>query len=440
MANKRLMLVSAAVATIAVIVGIIALRSSGDSESATAAVVESTTTTASTATSTLAEAPATTDAAPVEPATFTADATLLRQEFSPVEPGTYRVDTLGTPFSFTTSEGRFVQPNSAAVFVLSHSANNGPGDRDIVSMRLSALWNPAQPSMHPDEFDGGWPADDFDGWIDNLSDGVTASNREATTLGGLDAVRVDLEADRASCSPDPEFCAILGTNHLNSIKVLQAGVKYRVWVVDQDGEDPLAIVVGILNESSLDWFDTADEILATLAFGDVGPNPISSTPAGTAELPLLGGMRVELLAETVVVQGFPSFGFIPLDDEPADTEFVTNPRDLDGNALETADDLVGVLIDGGTNVTEVDSTLVGGIEARVFEVSGSGRAPLLFRNAEDARGWFAPPLGQLWLLEHPERGLLMINAESFDGDETVLQQVVEYAEQILGSLEFIDIG
>ncbi len=440
MSKNRSMLArgaAAVIAVIAVVTGLLALLGGSNGETETITPPEEvTTTTASSATSTTTEGTTT-----EESATFDPNTPLLEQESSPLEPGTYRVDSVGTPFTFASDELTIVQLNSAARFVISHTASTGPGDRGIVIMRLSALWDPTQPNMHPDKFAGGWPADDFNGWLDNLADGVTATNREVTTLGGLDAIRVDLETDPATCNPDPEFCAVFGTNHLNNTKVMQPGAKYRVWVVGQGNEDPVAVIVDIPDDSASTWLDTADEILSTLTFGEIAPNPIVSAPAGTAELPLLGGIRIEFVVDTVVVHEYPNFGAIPISGEMADTEFITNPLGLDGNAIETTDDLVARLRVEYTQVNEIESTVVGGVEARVFEISGGPNSyPDVYRDPEDWEGWGPPRLGKMWLIEHPERGLLMINAESFDGVESVFQLAVDQAEQILGTLEFIDLG
>ncbi|MEE9415228.1 MAG: hypothetical protein V3V01_08080 [Acidimicrobiales bacterium] len=377
--------------------------------------------------------------AAAEPATFVRDASTLTREFSSLEAGTYRVDTLGTAFSFTSEEPLFVQSNRA-LFVLSDPTSQGPDDRDIVFMRLSALSDPVQPGAPFEGQAAGRPPEDFAGWLDNLADGVVASNRQETTLGGLVASRVDLEVELSACGDDPQVCVNFGTNELVESKSLNPGAEYRIWVVEQEDQAPLAVIVGIRSETQSEWFDTAQGILSTLAFGDIAPNPILRFPAGPAEVPLLGGIRIEPKADITVTQETGNFGRILLEGQPADTEFLTNPVDLDGNILETTEGLVALLVQSNTEVTETEPVTIGGIEARVFDIGGRTSQILLRRNPEDERGWWAPPLGQIWLLEHPERGLLMINAEAWDDLETAFPLIVTQTEEILESLEFIELS
>jgi hypothetical protein len=56
--------------------------------------------------------------------------------------------------------------------VLSDPFSEGPGDRDMVLVRLSAL-------VDSETRRADWPADDFAGWLDNLPDGVATSDRES---------------------------------------------------------------------------------------------------------------------------------------------------------------------------------------------------------------------------------------------------------------------
>ena len=384
--------------------------------------------------------------APQEPATFVADATLLTDEYSPVADGTYRVDTLGAPFTLTIGPDLWVQPNSLGQFVLTHASSQGPDDRDIVIVRLSRLSDPAQPgfgienlgSVWPEDLGDGWPADDFAGWLDNLIEDVMISNRETTTLGGLAATRVDLELGETSCSGRGP-CMLFGSSHGWNARFLNPGSNYRIWVLEVDSEDPMAVIVGINREADLDWFDTADTILSTLAFGDVGPNPIQKVTAGPIELPFLGGIRSELSDEALVFQRLETHGTIGLEAWWGDTDFLANPYDSDGNALETPDDLVSALEQSGTVVTEIESIVIDGLEARAFDIASSSNRPSLNRAADDERGWWTPARGRLWVIDHPERGLLMITSEAFASVDTIFPIILAHTESIIESLEFIDL-
>ncbi len=55
-------------------------------------------------------------------------------------------------------------------------------------------------------------------------------------------------------------------------------------------------------------------------------------------------------------------------------------------------------------------------------------------------GWNPPPWGRMWLVEHPERCLLMITAETFRDVDDVFPLVLAQTEPIIGSLEFVELG
>jgi hypothetical protein len=56
--------------------------------------------------------------------------------------------------------------------------------------------------------------------------------------------------------------------------------------------------------------------------------------------------------------------------------------------------------------------------------------------AEDYLGWDAPAAGRLWLIEHPERGLMMINAKAFENVDELLPVVTRLGEALVESLIF----
>ncbi len=328
---------------------------------------------------------------PDDAASFASDAARLSEDFAFVEEGTYRVDTLGTPFSFRTEGPLFVRPYSDGVIVFSHPTSSGSDDRDLALMRLSALSDATRLDEPFDGLDDGWAPDDIDGWLDALPDGVAVSGRTATTLGGLDATRFDLAVGEASCEPNEEWCVGFGTNRLTYSKSLKAGATYRIWFVEQGDEEPLAVIAGIEGPADSGWFDTVEDIASSLGFGSIAPNPIASVPAGQAELPLLGGIRIELREETVVSQVLEGFGRVPLGTQLADTTFISNPRLPGGEILGTSDELVALVRERGSAMAELASTTVGGIDARVFEVVGDNLyRPAVLRTADDLAGWFPP--------------------------------------------------
>ena len=58
--------------------------------------------------------------------------------------------------------------------------------------------------------------------------------------------------------------------------------------------------------------------------------------------------------------------------------------------------------------------------------------------ADPAFGWDAPAAGRIWLIEHPERGLMMISAHAFDDVDAMLPIVNELGDAIVQSLRFAD--
>lgn len=440
--KKRSWLLLTGAATIALVVGFFALRddsSGGEIETA-----------ANAGQATPAEPVTTTSIEMQETAVFQADAPLIVNGYSPLERGTARFETLGTPFSVTLDEDWWVQQNSSGLVALTHPDSIGPDDRDIVFQRLSDLSDPTQPDyglaklyeVWPADVGEGWPAADFAGWLDNLTDEIVVSNRQETTLAGMAATRVDLKLGETDCTERRGFCMLFGTSHLMSIKMLSPGSTYRVWFIDQGDEDPLAVIVGINRDSDADWFTTAEKLLTTLAFGDIRPNPVIAVAPGEVELPYLGGVRTELSEETIVFENGDRIGRVAPEIWPGDTEFLTNPLDFYGRGFEVPDDLVTAFLNAGIQVTELEPTVIDGIETRVFDVAGAGSFPQPVLRLADSneKGWRPGPRGRMWLVDHPDRGLLMIHVWVFDSVDTTFPELLTRTEPIIESLEFIDIG
>ena len=187
------------------------------------------------------------------------------------------------------------------------------------------------------------------------------------------------------------------------------------------------------------WFDTADDILATLSFDSVAANPIWSVD-GAVELPFLGGMRTELAEPATAMEDPNGYAAIRVIGQPAATEFVIAPTDTDGESVETTDELLTILDEGGAEVTEIDAAEIDGIEARVFDFGSVSQQTLLFRAVDSEAPWRPPPRGRLWVVEHPERGLVLITAEAYVDPDNAFPLALAQTEPIIDSLEFIDLG
>ncbi len=376
---------------------------------------------------------------PSELATFDPDATAYTEFFGPLDPGSYRIDTVGTPFSFTTREPSFIQLNGRGEFALSHPDSNGPDDRGIEIRRVSSLTDPTTDlslSREGHEEGDDWPAADFAAWLDNTTDEIVVLEREQTTLGGLDATYAELELGDTDCIVSRP--CLLATNHRLTGKTLAAGSRYRIWMVDQGDVDPIAVVVMANRATDRGWFDTADEILATLAFGEIAANPIQDAD-GVVELPALGGIRTELAQPAVVIRE-PAGGVrIAPVGQPGDSEFLIAPNDSAGQAVETIDELLAVLETGDVEITELEPTEIDGLEARVLDIGSVTERGLLTRTASTDALWFPPPRGRMWAVEHPERGLLIITAEAFIDPDEVFPIVLAQTEAVIDTLEFIEL-
>jgi hypothetical protein len=214
------------------------------------------------------------DAAARGSAEFDASAQTLTGEFEPVPAGSYVVETLGTPFSLTVVEDWFAQVNSDAGAVLTDPASNGPGDRDVVFMRPTELSDPAAPSARIWQQEL-WPVDDLEGWLENVVDGLVVSEVRETSLGGAPAVTFGLEiAEDFDCGM--AFCALFvdvgGRNGLTLFRDFD----YRVWWLDQGKYELIAVVVDA-DPSQGEFFDTAESLLSTVAFGSPAPHPMQET-------------------------------------------------------------------------------------------------------------------------------------------------------------------
>lgn len=214
------------------------------------------------------------DAAASGPPDFDAAAEGLIAEFEAVPAGSYLVETLGTPFSLTVDEDWFVQVNSEAGLVLTDPASSGPGDRDVVFMRPTDLSDPAAPSARVWQQEL-WPVDDLQGWLDRVAGGVLVGDVRERSLGGTQALAFDLElAEDVECGM--AFCALfVDVDGRNGLPLFR-DVEYRVWWLDQGPYAPIAVVVGA-SSSEAAFFDRAEELLTTVAFGPPAPHPFEET-------------------------------------------------------------------------------------------------------------------------------------------------------------------
>ncbi|MGI9606542.1 MAG: hypothetical protein ACR2P0_10430 [Acidimicrobiales bacterium] len=349
--------------------------------------------------------------------------------------GTHRIDTLGTAFTFDVEETTGLLLNENARVSITDLTSRNADDRTITFRRTSLLPDPAALTARLDPATG-WPATDVVGWLDRLGDEATASTPLATTLGGLKAtfVEIELRCSQTNCVAgdplaDPD------------LPVFTSGSRYQMWVVDQGEEDPIVVIVAIDDDDDIAWLDEADGILDSLEFESIAANPVRRATAGTTALAVFDGISVELFEETVVVEPFDGFARMLPPNIGGDVEFLTRPLDIGGVEVTTTERLLQLLEDEAVKLTEVDTPDVGGFTARTFEVE-SGPFPNIVLKARAADlvrtefGWEPPHGGHLWIVEHPDRGLLIVSNEALVGPE-VVEPLRSWTEEILESLDFI---
>ncbi|GEM_PF-1242640 len=348
--------------------------------------------------------------------------------------GTFRIDTLGTAFTFSVNETTGLALNDNGVVMITDLTSSNADDRTVTFRRTALLPDPADPTAEVDPAEG-WPATDLNGWLAAVGEEVTADNPVRTTLGGLGATFVELEF------PCGEVNCAAGDLLQSDLLIFTPGSHYRVWVVDQADQDPVLVVVAIDDHDEAAWFDEADDILASLVFESIEPNPVRRAPAGAVELAVFDGISLDLPEEVVVVEPFDGFARILPQDIGGDVELLARPLDTDGVEVATTEQLLRLLADEAVEVTEHDAIDVGGFEARSFGLA-SGPYPnivLKARTADLARtefGWETPQVGNLWIVEHPVRGLLLVSAEALKDRETI-DLLQPWAEELLATLEFV---
>lgn len=420
-------IVLAVAAALAVVVGFVALFSDNGEEGIDSISPPDSTT--------ISEGDPTEMEAPEADALFDPAAPLLLGDGVRFGPGVHRVDTLGTSFSFQTEVELETHENGQAHVVFADPVSVGGDDRELVFFRPAAFSDPSQPKSAGDGFGEGWPADDFDGWLDGLIDDVAVTDRTNTTLGGLPAARVDLAIARECSTQTDAYCMVLGSTGVYE-RELRAGGVYRIWVVDQNGEQPLVVMMVVSREEDLAWFDTAEEILTTLAFDKVAPSPVLASQPGFVDLEFLGGVRLELTDGLYAISDPGTYGRVVLQEWSANTAFLTTPLDLEGNPVLTSDALESLLRATDAEVSEIEAVEIDALPARVFDLADPRQTPVLA--VPEGAEWQIPQQARIWLIEHPERGLLMITSEPTDRADVVFPLNLEQSEAIIASLEFVD--
>lgn len=366
------------------------------------------------------------ETADVDPLAVTAPNTVL-------EAGAYWIDTLGTPFTLSVGEATGLWANNDGIVSFATLMSDNADDRTITLRRTALLPDPELPTGRVVGTDG-WPATDLRGWLNRASDQVTATEPTDTRLGGLDALFVELEF---SCGN--EDC-VAGNFFLDPrLPMFTPGSRYQMWVLDQGQEDPIVVTVSIDDDNERAWFDQAELLLSTIDFKPTEANPVRQVGAGSVELDVFGGVVLEMPEEVVLVEPFEGLARVLPGSVDGRVEFLTRPADVDGIEVTTVDELLRLLADQAIDVAEKAPLTVDGFEARAFEVTAGEFARVVLKSrVEDfdrpESGWRAPRAGHLWIIEHPDRGLLIVSAEgSGPGDA---ETSGAWTESVIERLDF----
>lgn len=188
---------------------------------------------------------------------------VLDLAFDVVPEGMWRVETLGTPFDIQIEGDWFVQPNESGWTVLTAPGSGGPGDRDVVFIRPTALSDPTDPSASGET----WPVDDIQGWLEAIVDGVVVTEPVDAEVGGAEGIVFEVEL--ADGSDRVEFVE----NSDVSGKAFDPGHRYIVYWLHQGDHEPIAIIVGAHSSDIDDWAPTAESLLANVIFDEPSPHP-----------------------------------------------------------------------------------------------------------------------------------------------------------------------
>ena len=394
-----------------------------------------------------------TDAEPVaapsaeSPTTDSCDsgATEISNEAQPLEPGVYVNSTTGVPITFCVEEGWLVKEVGPRLLALGRLGAGNSEDRAVVFMRPVGLADPMVPTVQ--SYD--WPADDIDGWLKNLSEGILAAPAQASTLGGAEGVTFDVRLeDTYDCKgPDSVLCAGFTADELSMVW-FEKGKDYRIHWLDVPGGEPLVVYVSS-GDSGPEWINEADEVLSTIALGtseqvEACDAPLweqgypTEVPAGEVRLPLGGGVSFMLDEDRPINQeDNGALAEIELR-VPAAVRMMLPHYDSEGEPIGDTDEIVDILEAAGVMIDELAATTVADSPTRVLDVSDgpSETIDAVLRWEPGSYGWAPPSAGRIWLLD-TDRGIIMITAESLL-DETSLPDALALAEPIVESLQLVE--
>lgn len=360
------------------------------------------------------------------------DAVRLSGDNVLLDPGTYRTDALGTAFTFDLAQPAGLETNRNAVVGLSAFTSVRADDRTLTLRRSATLPSPDAPTSRASD-DATWPASDLAGWVDALGPAATAGEISQTTIGGFDASFVELTFDCTStaCRHDDEPTYRV---------TFTGGSTYHLWIVDQADHDPIVIVAAIDDDTNLQWLDdVAADVVASLDFDVAAPSPLRFAAAGATGLEAFDGVNVRLPSAAAIIEGFPGHArFEPASIDGA-VELLTRPLNVEGRPVTTTEAFLELLEIEAVQIDERTPVSIGGAPSRVFTVNAGGFVNIVLKPRPDDLlrrefGWATPALATLWVIEHPERGLLLVTTRP--GSPDAVAPIEAWAAELVASLAF----
>lgn len=199
-------------------------------------------------------------------------ANALAQPFSLVEPGSYDLANLAIPTEVTLDDGWFVAPNFpgfVALADISAGLAAGPGDHAIAFIHgvtgIHSLGSLRGDVTEPISLQ---TPDEWNTFLTTSPPGLVVSDVDVeATVGGMPAIRFDIEVDPAATCQDASPCAFaFSPPNNNFVTFVRTGYINRFWWV-ADAPSGGLLISAHAPAANADWADKrAAELLSTVAF------------------------------------------------------------------------------------------------------------------------------------------------------------------------------
>lgn len=325
---------------------------------------------------------------------------------------------------------------------------------NIVFFRPVGLFDPlVVPYGHGIPGETPWPADDLEGWLEEVPQIAVAQQGEFA-IGDRAARWFDVFID-ASAGPVPTGCdpgdcvafAFSGTHHSF---VLRDKESVRWYVID-DPAGPIFVLLAV-DTGNADFFERGDAVIRGIDLGPSEPHPIppgavhapfTAISAGPTRFTGLGGFEWRPEAPSYVSQ---RGGMAVLDDSVTGITVTRPEQAADGSVVETVDDLIEAIADDPQYEVTVDTAtsveLAEGAStsAIVLSITGPQLEPdepplrLVAIDADEEPRFVAWPrraYTKSWVIEHDgDFHLVSVEADSQDQVDRASSRIAEVIRQL----------